>query len=162
MKAGFFDLYPCVFSPCHKYRYTLECRWGRGRPAMWIGLNPSTADTQKLDPTLRRIREFTKKFGFSAFVMTNLFAWRATVPTDMMMAAEPVGKDNDEMLLQTADKAGVVIAAWGTDGCFRGRDESVSRLLHRYQLNCVEITKHGHPRHPLYVKGEAELIMFRR
>ena len=38
-----------LLSPCRRYRYALWRRWGDGPPAMFIGLNPSTAD----DPTIR-------------------------------------------------------------------------------------------------------------
>ncbi len=68
------------------------------RRIMWIGLNPSTADEQQLDPTLRRIRGFSQAWGFTAFVMTNVFAFRATVPADMKAQADPVGQDNDYWL----------------------------------------------------------------
>jgi hypothetical protein len=63
-----------------------------------IGLNPSTADHRKLDPTLRRVRNFAQKWGLGGFVMLNLFAYRATEPRDMKRAEDPVGPKNDRYI----------------------------------------------------------------
>ena len=109
-------------SPCRTYRYTLTRRWGAGSYAMFIGLNPSTADETQDDPTIRRCIAFAKAWGHDALVMTNLFAFRATDPADMKRDPEPVGTYNDWMLLTNAHLAGVVVAAWGTNGTFMGRN----------------------------------------
>src|SRR3954462_12457376 len=87
----------CNFSRCRRYRYTLEHVIDPAlepRRIMWIGLNPSTADESQLDPTLRRVRAFSHAWGYTAFVMTNLFSFRATQPSDMKGQANPVGEHN--------------------------------------------------------------------
>src|SRR5687768_3515412 len=109
----------CDFSPCRQYRYTLEHvieeagELARGRRLQWIGLNPSTADEHKLDATLRRIRAFTLAAGYGSFVMTNVFAFRATEPADMRWQADPVGPANDEYLVSTARRCEATVACWG-------------------------------------------------
>ena len=146
----------CVFSPDRRYRYTLHHRWAElftEKCVMWIGLNPSTADEQKLDPTLTRIKGFTTAWGYNAFVMTNLFAFRATDPKIMMAEPEPIGADNDRMLAETARRCGMVVAAWGVGGDHLARAEQVCRLLEGVTLVCLGITQAGHPKHPLYVRG---------
>jgi hypothetical protein len=138
-----------TLSPCRAYRYSLWRRWGRGPYAMFIGLNPSTADETNDDPTIRRCISFARAWGYEALCMTNLFAYRATQPADMKKAADPVGWDNDHVLRQLADQAGVVVAAWGAHGTHKGRDQSVRLLVPG--LHYLRLTKDGHPGHPLYL-----------
>lgn len=150
----------CAFSPCRRYRYTLEHVIDPALPVrriMWIGLNPSTADENRLDPTLRRIRRFSADWGFTAFVMTNLFAFRATDPAVMKRAADPVGPLNDVLLQSTAQSCEAIVAAWGTHGGHRSRADAVLRIFHSsgHRVDCIALTKDGSPKHPLYVAASA-------
>jgi hypothetical protein len=75
----------CHFSSCRRYRYTLDHDWDnlvhtQGGYVAWIGLNPSTADEQQLDPTLRRVRSFSDRMGYRRLVMVNLFGFRSPFP----------------------------------------------------------------------------------
>lgn len=152
----------CHFSTDRRYRYALEHVLDpllQDRPAplrvMWIGLNPSTADEQKLDPTLRRIRAFSAAWGYTSFIMTNLFAFRATDPEDMMAALDPVGPENDAALATWAAQCDLIVAAWGVHGTFRKRHTDVmGGVLRGFELHRLEETKDGHPKHPLYVHGK--------
>jgi hypothetical protein len=137
------------FSPCRTYRYALWRRWGRGPYAMFIGLNPSTADETNDDPTIRRCIAFARAWGYDALCMTNLFAFRATDPAVMKKAPEPIGWQSDECLMRLASGAGAVIAAWGAHGTFKGRDGNVRRMIPGLQY--LRLTKDGHPGHPLYL-----------
>ena len=89
------------FSPCRRYRYTLWRDWNPLLPdnvyAMFIGLNPSTADETNDDPTIRRCINFAKSWGCDSFCMTNIFAFRATDPKVMIAEPEPVGIDHRGM-----------------------------------------------------------------
>lgn len=138
-----------VLSPCRTYRYALWRRWGPGNYAMFIGLNPSTADETRDDPTIRRCVSFARSWGFDALCMTNLFAYRATKPRDMLEAADPVGPENDFALAAMSITAGVVVAAWGAHGVFAGRAAVVRRQV--ANLHYLRLTKDGHPGHPLYL-----------
>jgi len=116
------------FSPCRSYRYSLWRSWSGLLPsdkgyAMFVGLNPSTADEANDDPTIRRCIGFAQAWGYDALFMANIFAFRATEPEVMKAADAPVGTDNDRLLLELAGNAGIVIAAWGTNGTFQGRGE---------------------------------------
>lgn len=141
-----------IFSPCRTYRYSLwrECIGGEGY-AMFVGLNPSTADETQDDPTIRRCIAFAKAWGYAGLCMTNLFAFRATDPKDMKAAADPVGPDNNKHIGILAQRAGVVVAAWGANGTHLGRDAEVLAMLDQ-ALHCLALTKDGHPCHPLYLK----------
>lgn len=143
-----------IFSSDRIYRYTLSREWQRSMfeakdgYVMFIGLNPSTADETKDDPTIRRCRGFANSWGYSKMVMTNLFAFRATDPRKMMGHPRPIGGENDKYLVQVAKDADLVVAAWGRLGEFMGRDKKVLRLL----KEVYQIGEAGYPHHPLYLK----------
>jgi hypothetical protein len=139
-------------SPCRKYRYTLWRRWGAESEgyAMFIGLNPSTADEVEDDPTIRRCIGYARDWGYGAMCMANLFAFRATKPQVMKSSEEPIGPTNDKTLKALAKDAGVVVASWGVNGAFLGRDKQVISLVPN--LTCLRKTKGGFPAHPLYLK----------
>lgn len=142
------------FSPCRHYRYALWrhsgglAATGNGY-AMFIALNPSTADEMQDDPTIRRCIAYAKTWGYDGLCMANLFAWRATDPREMLAQVDPVGAENDWYLRTLAETAGVVVAAWGVHGTHRGRADDVRAMLPR--LHYLRLTKGGHPGHPLYL-----------
>jgi len=148
------------FSECRKYRYALWRTWDDSKPyAMFIGLNPSTADETEDDPTIRRCIGYSKSWGFGGLCMVNLFAFRATEPRDLMSSKEPVGCENDLWIKRLANDAGVIVAAWGNDGSFMGRSEMVTASL--TDLKCLKMNKTGEPAHPLYQPGSALPINMR-
>ena len=139
------------FSPCRLYRYTLWRKWIGGKGyALVIGLNPSTADEVTDDPTVRRCSNYAKAWGYASLCMTNLFAYRATDPVVMKAVAEPIGPDNDRYLAECAQRAAVVVAAWGNHGTYRGRAGEVLGLLG--ELHFLRLTQSGQPAHPLYLR----------
>lgn len=149
-----------TFSPCRTYRYSLWRRWGKPEQgyAMFIGLNPSTADEVEDDPTVRRCIQFAKDWGYGALCMTNLFAFRATDPGVMKAHPEPIGPDTNTVLVELAKSAGVVIAAWGNHGSHRARDRQVIALLPN--LRCLKVTKADQPSHPLYLSKALKPLPF--
>ena len=149
-----------IFSPCRVYRYVLWRWWDREKPyAMFIGLNPSTADETNDDPTIRRCIGFAADWGYGGLCMTNLFAVRATDPQKMTKHPEPIGSENDTWLFRLSHQAGIVVAAWGTKGAYQHRDEDVYAMLKN--LYCLGLTKAGHPKHPLYLSKETRLRPFK-
>ncbi len=157
---------PCIFSPCRKYRYRLLHEWSdmfsTPRAIMWIGLNPSTADEEKLDPTLKRIRGFSRAWGYDRFIMANAFAYRATKPPDMLKQKDPVGPENDRILLECAAEVDKIVVVWGNDGSRFGRDRQVMDLLKksRKKIFCLGRNDDGSPCHPLYLPGTTALEAF--
>ena len=144
-------------SDCRKYRFALWRTWDDSKPyAMFVGLNPSTADEADDDPTLIRCIHYAKSWGYGGVCMANLFAFRAIKPSDMMATQDPVGSANDSWLVQLAKDAGIVVAAWGNDGNFQNRSKNVVCLLPR--LYCLKINKSGEPAHPLYQKADLQPI----
>ncbi|MFP7569707.1 DUF1643 domain-containing protein [Marivita sp. S2033] len=139
------------YSPCGHYRYGLSRLWNADqRSVLFIMLNPSTADEHRNDPTVARCETRARRMGFGAVMIANIFAFRATKPADLKRAAEPVGPFNDAVLEHWSDRAGLIIAAWGAHGAYQGRALTVARRLPA-AAHHLGLTKHGHPRHPLYV-----------
>jgi hypothetical protein len=152
-------------SPDGLYRYELGRDWSGLAPldrgyVNFIGLNPSTADAEEDDPTIRRMIGFTKLWGYDQMIVTNLFAFRATDPEDMKRAIDPIGFENSWRCLEIAENAALNVACWGTNGTFLDRDEFYKLLIPN--LMCIQRTKSGHPNHPLYLPKNLHPILFAR
>jgi hypothetical protein len=149
-----------LFSPCESYRYYLSRTWDAALGHVnFIMLNPSTADASVDDPTVRRCGLYARRWGYGGLVVTNLFAWRATDPSELRVAVDPVGPDTDAHILRSARQSALVVCAWGVHGSLHGRDAAVLELLNNVDalglspLHCLRTTKGGHPAHPLYLPG---------
>ncbi|NDW46121.1 DUF1643 domain-containing protein [Ruegeria sp. PrR005] len=143
-----------VYSDCERYRYSLTRVWDpAGSKALFVMLNPSTATEVQNDPTVERCERRARTLGFGAFRVTNIFAWRDTDPRKMRAAQDPVGPENDRAILEGADWADQIVAAWGTHGAHLDRGPNVERLLRETGLPLFHLglTKDGHPKHPLYI-----------
>jgi hypothetical protein len=118
---------------------------------VFIALNPSTANHQQDDPTIRRCVGFAKNWGFQSMAIVNLFAYRATLPKDLKSAVNPIGPRNNYWLRKMIEPADLAIACWGNHGSFLARDETVLKLFSG--LHCIVQNKSLHPAHPLYLKA---------
>lgn len=143
-----------VYSDCELYRYALTRIWDdTGGKALFIMLNPSTANEIANDPTVERCERRARALGFGAFRVANIFAWRDTDPFAMRKAADPVGPDNDQALRDGVHWADQIICAWGTHGAHDNRGPAVAKMLQTTgrPLHTLGLTKDGHPKHPLYI-----------
>lgn len=124
-------------------------------------LNPSTADASVDDPTIRRCIKFSNREGAGSLVVVNLFARRCTRPVHLLDPGDPVGPDNDQVILGAVEASHRVVFAWGASVPLPlyKRIEAVQDLLDGVALApmCLGRTASGAPRHPLYVKGGKEL-----
>jgi hypothetical protein len=145
------------------YRYTLGRRWaplGGPAAAVFVMLNPSTADAERDDNTIVRCRNFAKDLGCGGLHVVNLYAYRATKPADLWRAADPIGPENDEVLratfLTAHGEGSPVIAAWGANAK-ADREAFVSVLARAagVTLTALGVTKDHAPRHPLYLPASA-------
>lgn len=123
-----------------------------------IGLNPSTATEYEDDQTVNRCWKLAKRDGYDAFCMLNIFALRSTDPQQLYTSPDPVGPDNNRWIQEVAQQADIVVAAWGVHGAFHHRGNQVRQMIP--DLKCLGITKHGHPRHPLYLRKDVAIIKF--
>jgi hypothetical protein len=117
---------------------------------LFLMLNPSTADEFRNDPTVARCETRARRMGFGAVMIANIFAFRATKPEVLKRARAPEGAANDAVLQAWVEQADMVIAAWGVHGGHRNRCCDIAKALPD-STHHLGLTKHGHPRHPLYV-----------
>lgn len=140
------------------YRYLLWREWDKGDAVAFIMLNPSRADAEVNDPTIRRCINFAKSFGYGRLEVVNLFAYRTAKPALLKEATEPIGKENNRYIQESVSRCGCVILAWGNHGSWLQRDiQTVELLKNHPQLYCLGMTKRGLPRHPLYLKKDTSL-----
>lgn len=148
-----------------QYRYWLLREWNNTLPKLvFIMLNPSTADASIDDPTIKRCISFASKLNFGSIQVVNLFAYRATDPKNLKnKSIDPVGKLNDKYIIDTCRNSDLIIAAWGVNGSLNARDKYVTKLIgtNTYDLHCLGMSKDGHPRHPLYVKGDVKPMLYK-
>lgn len=149
-----------VISGCGAFRYMLTRGGeGEGPPAVFVMLNPSTADAASDDPTIRRCKGFARTWGRAGIIVVNLYALRSTDPAGLWRHGDPVGPDNDHWLTTVALGSGDVVCAWGANA--RGeRVRQVSDLLRAAGVRtlCLGTTTSGAPRHPLYVPATQPLM----
>ena len=145
-----------VFSPDWVYRYSLVRMWPGLPPVRtvtFVGLNPSTADAQVDDPTIRRCVGFARAWGMSRLFMANLHAFRSTDPEGLLSAADPVGPGNFSAVRRMVLQSEMVVCAWGANELDPAAYEIRHWLMHQRPFH-LGLTKHGHPKHPLYLRAD--------
>jgi hypothetical protein len=153
------------------FRYSLSRFWDDERPQVcWIMLNPSTATAAFDDPTIARVRAYSRAWGYGSLSVVNLFALRTKTPDTLTQACDPVGPHNDESILKASSAASFVVAAWGNHGTIvnsatnRPRCQEVHSQLTAagVELSCLTITGRGQPGHPLYLPTSAKPMSYRQ
>ena len=146
-----------------KYRYRLGRQWGASSPMTFVMLNPSTADAEKDDPTIRRCMGFARREQCGGIIVVNLFPLRVTRPVHLFdgTVGDADNGDNLRYVSQAVwtaqDEGAPVVAAWGA---FKSPSRSAAwRWIARRQgsILCLGKTADGSPRHPLYVRADAPL-----
>lgn len=144
-----------VISECGTYRYQLWRIWNNELPkVLFIMLNPSTADANIDDPTIRRCINFAKNWGYGGLYVGNLFAYRSTSPKALIYTADPFGEFNNYHLTEMTAKCDLIICAWGNAPIlkklqYHPKFENINKPLHY-----IDLAKGGTPKHPLYLKGD--------
>lgn len=157
----FDDLTPtAIFSPCRTWRYILRRSWAKGPSVGFCLLNPSMGDEDFNDPTIRRLVDFSKIWGFSGLVLANAHALCSTDPDQLYSHPNPVGPENNRYLREfVAEVEGCVVIGWGMHGEFMGRGKETATLLRDAgaSLKAFASTKGGQPVHPLYMPADRPL-----
>ena len=150
----------CNFSKSKLYRYSLKRAWATdsNNQVLFIGLNPSTADSQFDDPTIRRCVKFAICWGFNSLEVVNLFAFRATDPIDLFNEESPIGRYNDDWIKRAHNRSKLTVACWGSAGMYKGRSSKVAKYLEN--LFCIRKNKDNSPAHPLYLNSKLSPIPF--
>ena len=145
-----------------RYRYWLSRIWDQEKPrVIFIMLNPSTADHMIDDPTIRRVIHFSMDWGYGGVYVVNLYAFRSTDPKGLKATDDPIGPQNREhiqTLIQNKDnKVDRVVYAWGN-----GEQEPEWLREIVKEPFCIARSKKGIPKHPLYLKGDLQPIIYLR
>lgn len=163
MMGGLFLERDAVISDCGKYRYLLRRTWDHDKPrALIVMLNPSTADAEVDDATIRSCIRLCKGAGYGSFEVVNIYGLRATDPKALTESDDPQGPMNERIVHAAICRCDVVICAWGA----HPMAQSVAGFLlgkirsHRPAAYCFGKTKAGAPRHPLYIKSGTPLEVF--
>lgn len=151
-----------VISPCERYRYVL---WRTvvdkvvlgSAPCVFVMLNPSVADHEREDATLRRCIGYARSWGYERLVVVNLFAYRATLPKELKAVIDPIGPENDRWVREAMAIAGIRVCAWGPNGALQGRDKAFRQAYEG--LYCLKKTKDGFPSHPLRLLATLKPVM---
>jgi hypothetical protein len=143
--------------PADCYRYQLIRTWDAARPhAMFVMMNPSTADPLVDDPTVAKCGRLARAWNYGGIHIGNTFAYRATDQIRLTEIPDPIGPDNDRHLIEMAKSAGIVIFAYGQPRhpALRPRGLALARLMiERAGItpHILRLSKNGTPWHPLYL-----------
>ncbi len=141
------------FSDCGRYRYEVGRQWDSGKSLVgWCLKNPSIANGEEDDPTLKRVIEFSKFWGYGGCIVTNPYAWVATEPKNVPQGSIAIGPKNAQYLRSLGLQSDIVVAGWGPKLpprmlCWVG--SCLSEPVYY-----LELTKCGQPKHPLYLRGD--------
>lgn len=151
-------------APQGAYRFTLERRTRAAgeRTVLFCMLNPSTADDVEDDPTIRRCIGFAERWGCSRLRVVNLFAARSTDPKGLRDMDDPIGEGNDDVIAAEIEQADLLVAAWGAVGGYVARKRAFLDRFGEHDWMCLGQTSAGHPKHPLYLRKDTELVPLRR
>lgn len=139
-----------ILSEDNLYRYQLSRIWDESKPLiLFIMLNPSTADADVDDPTIRRVIRFTTSWGYGGVYVANLYAFRSTDPKALKHTDDPIGKENVSYITHLIGMADKVVYAWGNN---QKEPIWLSELVQTPY--CIDLSKNGIPKHPLYLKSE--------
>ena len=144
---------------------------------IFIGLNPSKASELEYDPTLRRLESFSQRWCNGRLLVINLFGRISKSPTLLRHCIDPIGEENNNVLLSWVNEWAVrsnwdLWLGWGAGGSLFKRNTEVLNLLQpcfkkrKFLIDralgplVVGLTRDGHPRHPLYVSGQEVLKAF--
>ncbi len=167
-----------MFSNCGYYRWILKRELLSGKKTVvFIGLNPSKANSFNNDRTLIRIINFSSRWNYKNIYIINLFALISKSSSQLSNCKNPVGQNNDLITLKVLNfwRENVncdLWLGWGDKGQLYGRDGEVlksirylSTLKSKQNYNSKRIlslglSKKGNPRHPLYMPNESFLRPF--
>jgi hypothetical protein len=155
-----------IISDCGQYRTILTRIWEVSKPPMiMIGLNPSTADGTKNDPTIVRNIGFARRENCGGLIMLNLSAYRSTNPKALKAHHFGAGDNNrvlTDMLRAVSCFGGKVVCAYGAHPLTGETARWFVSMARHYgvPLYCLGRTKDRSPRHPLYIRADQPLELF--
>jgi hypothetical protein len=154
-----------IISPDKQYRYWLTRQWNVAgeqiKSVVFAMLNPSIADAELNDNTIRRCISYAMSWGYNELIVVNMYAYRATDPTDLFKCHDPIGPDNNNWLWVACQNYENIICGWGKPAQ-KQRVDIFKQIAARekIKLMCLGTNQDGSPRHPLYMKKDLKPIPF--
>jgi hypothetical protein len=151
----------------NEYRYWLNRSWDSSKPvALFVLMNPSTADPAFDDSTVAKCCRFAQKWGYGGIVVANTFAYRCTDQGRLVEVSDPIGPANDKHIIEMAKQAAIVIFAYGMPKHkkLRSRGLDLARLLiekANVKPYVLRLGKDGTPWHPLYLKETLRPVLWK-
>ncbi len=168
----------CLFSECRSYRWLLKRKLLSGtKTVIFIGLNPSKANSKNNDRTLIRVINFCSRWNYKNIYIINLFGLISKSPDLLSKNKDPIGENNDLITLKSLEfwrenNNCDLWLGWGDKGQLNGRDRKVLELIKNFsnfksnennyskRVLSLGISKKGNPRHPLYMPNHSVLGNF--
>lgn len=141
-----------VLSDCGDYRYSLTRSWGTGAQLTFVLLNPSTADAEVDDQTVRRCVGYALLQRCTGVEIVNLYGLRSTDPAALRCHPDPVGPENDRHLASAVQRSTAAdqpaVVAWSGLAPPARVAVALAGPLAGAPLRCLGLTRAGRPRHP--------------
>ena len=154
-----------LLSPDRTYRYWLLRQWDEVLPlAAIIGVNPSTADEEIDDQTIRKDIGFMQRLGYGGFLKLNLSALRARDPKVCAASRNAIDLSNSaSSIAEYARQFNVTktFVAWGIHGnAFPVQRSAVVEAFD--ELWCFGFCSDGNPRHTLMLPYSTSIELFKK
>jgi hypothetical protein len=157
-----------VISACGLYRYVLTRIWAPGPLLLYLLVNPSKADAEDDDPSVKSMMRIARALGYAGVIVVNLFAWRSPDVRELLIAADPIGPENDAHITREIARAAMVICGWGAKTAKLGTlvDTRAAAVLDRVcaqrEVYALRLTDNGSPEHPLFLPSTVKPLLYRR
>ncbi len=151
-----------VMDHTRQYRFLLWRFWDERPRIHFNGLNPSTANENENDPTVKRWIQFAQAWGYGGFYATNIYPFITPHPEELV-TPDCFHKANYPAIWMAAGLSAISVPCWG-DGIKRvdGGLKVANHVLETYLTDpmCFGLTQSGNPKHPLYLNGNTKLVEY--
>lgn len=155
-----------IISECQRYRYRLDrdIATPDSKTIAFFGINPSIADEDIDDPTIKKIKGFASRHGGSKVIVGNVFAFRTPHVHELELMLDPVGPENRYHHQRIIEEADILVPCWG------GRYKVPQPLRHHFEdvlqqlqasgkpVQCLGLTVDGDPKHSLFIPYTTSLM----
>lgn len=158
-----------LITECGKHRLILTRKWeDSGKKICFIGLNPSTADENLDDATVRKWIGFSTRLGAGSIIVANVFTYRVTDSKELSKQAVPQHETWLTQIEACCSQADIIIPCWGNKAkvdrtlqlAFRVVDESLRNIEGKKPILCFGKTKSDDPKHPLMLGYDTKLVNY--
>jgi len=129
---------------------------------LFVGLNPSTANELQDDPTIRRLCGFARDWGYGGLYACNLYPYITAYPKELVKG-EAHHKANYPAIKMAGSLSVLTVVGWGDGIKLVPGGLTVADYVRGEYLSepmCFGLTQSGNPKHPLYLKKEADLMEY--